>query len=165
MVARRVSDQGGKPAGVGDVLTLRELNRATLARQLLLERSTMSVPEAVEHLCGLQAQTTTSWYAGLWTRLADFSPGTVVELMKDRKLVRVVLMRSTIHLVTDRDCLFLRPLVQVAGERSFAGNWGRNLPGVDRLARKLVAEIEREGHGLLEFLAPGAERREIITSE
>jgi hypothetical protein len=143
-VARWVSDQGGRPAGVGDVLTLRELNRATLARQLLLERSAMSVPEAVEHLCGLQAQTTTSWYAGLWTRLADFSPSTVVELMKDRKLVRVVLMRSTIHLVTDRDCMFLRPLVQIAGERSFAGNWGRNLPGVD------LAEVVAAGREILE---------------
>src|SRR5215217_22528 len=139
-----MSDGGGRPADVGDFLTLRQLNRATLARQLLLERSAMSVPAVVEHLCGLQAQTTTTWYAGLWTRLTDFSPGTVVDLMKARELVRVVLMRSTIHLVTGRDCLFMRPLVQVASERSFAGNWGKNLPGVD------LAEVVAVGREILE---------------
>src|SRR6266545_3295263 len=60
----------------------------------------MSVYEAVEHLCGLQAQTTTSWYVGLWNRLDGFRPESVVDLIQARKLVRVVLMRSTIHLVT-----------------------------------------------------------------
>jgi len=104
----------------------------------------MSVPEAVEHLCGLQAQTTTSWYAGLWTRLRDFTPDQVVDLMLSRKLVRIALMRSTIHLVTDRDCRFMRPLVQSVSERSFAGNWGKNLPGVD------LDEVVAAGRQMLE---------------
>lgn len=126
------------------VLTQRAVNRATLARQFLLERSKLSVREVVEHLCGLQAQTTTSWYAGLWTRVQDFTPQQVVDLMLDRKLVRVVLMRSTIHLVSDADCLFLRPLVQPVSERMFAGNWGRKLPGAD------LAEIVAHGREILE---------------
>lgn len=91
----------------------------------------MGVPAAVEHLGGLQAQTTTSWYAGLWTRLANFTPQPVVEGMQNRSLVRIAVMRSTIHLVTDRDARFLRPLTQPVSERMYAGNWGKNLPGVD----------------------------------
>src|SRR6266536_3576067 len=91
----------------------------------------MSVYEAVEHLCGLQAQTTTSWYVDLWARLEGFAPESVVDLMRARKLVRVVLMRSTIHLVTDRDCLAMRRPVQVVSVRSMKSNWGRNLLGVD----------------------------------
>jgi hypothetical protein len=125
-------------------LTRRAINRATLARQLLLERSAMGVPEAVEHLCGLQAQTTTSWYAGLWARVQDFTPQQVVDLMLDRTLVRVALMRSTIHLVTGRDCLFLRPLLQPLSERLYTGNWGRKLPGVD------LAEVVAAGREILE---------------
>jgi hypothetical protein len=144
---------------VSDVLTLRELNRATLDRQLLLRRSTMPVADAVEHLAGLQAQTTTSWYAGLWARLEGFHAQEVVELMKARSLVRIALMRSTIHLVTADDCLFLRPLVQVVSERSFAGNWGKNLAGVD------LTEIVVAGRKILEdtpltFAALGAKLQE-----
>ncbi|NUR49627.1 MAG: winged helix DNA-binding domain-containing protein [Hamadaea sp.] len=126
------------------VLSLRDLNRATLDRQLLLRRSRRPVVEAVEHLCGLQAQTTHSWYAGLWGRLAEFDPQQVVTLMEDRVLVRIAAMRSTIHLVTADDALTMRPLVQTVGERSFASNWGKQLPGVD------LAEVVAAGVSLLE---------------
>ena len=126
------------------MLSLRELNRATLDRQLLLRRTAMPVLAAVEHLCGLQAQTTHTWYAGLWGRLEKFDPQQVVELMETRQLVRIALMRSTIHLVSAADCVTMRPLVQVAGERSFATNWGKNLPGVD------LGEVVAAGVGLLE---------------
>jgi hypothetical protein len=133
---------------VAEVLTQRALNRATLARQLLLERSPMSAAAAVEHLGGLQAQTATSWYAGLWTRLKDFDPQHVVDLMLDHKLVRVGLMRSTIHLVTDRDCLFMRPLVQPVNERMYAANWAKRLPGVD------IAEVVGAGREVLQSEGP-----------
>jgi hypothetical protein len=62
----------------------------------------------------------------------------------DRKLVRIALMRSTIHLVSDADCLFLRPLMQPVSERMFAGNWGKKLPGAD------LAEIVARGRAILE---------------
>lgn len=55
-------------------LSLRQLNRATLARQHLLERARLTVPELLERLVGLQAQTPHTWYVGLWSRLAGFSP-------------------------------------------------------------------------------------------
>ncbi|WP_027346042.1 winged helix DNA-binding domain-containing protein [Hamadaea tsunoensis] len=129
---------------MGEKLSLRELNRATLARQMLLDRVAMAPDRLIDHLVGLQAQTTTTWYAGLWARITDFDPQTVVSMMRDRRLVRVSLMRSTIHLVSDRDCLELRPLLNVVGERSFATNWGKNLRGAD------LAAIVAAGRELLD---------------
>ena len=119
------------PGGPVPVLSRRALNRATLERQLLLRRWPLAVPEAIERLVGLQAQTPHSWYVGLWTRLDGFRPESVADLLNARQLVRIALMRSTIHLVTARDCLTLRPLVQRVIERSMHGNFGKRLAGLD----------------------------------
>jgi hypothetical protein len=116
------------------VLTRRALNRASLARQLLLERSTMSVSEVLEHLVGMQAQTPHTAYVGLWTRLQGFQPDRLSELLVDRRVVRIALMRSTIFLVTARDAWALRPLVQVVHDRMHQGQFGRRLQGVDTAA-------------------------------
>ncbi|MDQ1607094.1 MAG: hypothetical protein QOJ18_1461, partial [Microbacteriaceae bacterium] len=70
------------------LLSLRAINRATIARQLLLERSTLSPIAAVEHLVGLQSQTPQTWYTGLWTRLADFDPVAFGALLETRQVVR-----------------------------------------------------------------------------
>ncbi len=115
----------------GGVLGRRALNRATLERQLLLRRSALPVLEAIEWLVGLQAQTPHSWYVGLWTRLEGFDPQRVSDLLTERRVVRIALMRSTIHLVTARDCLALRPLLQPVLQRSMSGNFGRHLKGLD----------------------------------
>jgi hypothetical protein len=112
-------------------LTLRALNRATLARQLLLERSGMSIPAALEHLVGLQAQTPHTAYTGLWTRLEGFRPEELSELLVARQVVRMALMRGTIHMVTARDAWRLRPLVQPVLDRTQKGQFGRRLTGVD----------------------------------
>ena len=66
------------------VLTLRELNRATLARQMLLERKNMSALRAVGRLAGLQAQVASPPYVGLWTRLRDFRRETTRLMEEDR---------------------------------------------------------------------------------
>ena len=79
------------------ILTLRQLNRATLARQLLLERSEMSVPAAIERLVGLQAQQAQPPYVGLWTRLRDFKRDDLARLIEDRTVVKATLMRATLH--------------------------------------------------------------------
>lgn len=111
----------------------RALNRATLARQLLMQRTDRTVAEAVEHLVGLQAQTPHSWYVGLWTRVADFHPEQAAEMLIDRRLVRIALMRSTIHLVTAPDTQALRSLVQPVLDRDLYANGthGRPIRGVD----------------------------------
>jgi hypothetical protein len=101
-------------------LSARALGRATLARQLLLERAELTVTDALEHLVGLQAQAPHAPYVGLWTRLDGFQPHHLSELITDRSAVRAPLMRATLHLVTTRDCVKLRPVVQPVLERGFA---------------------------------------------
>jgi hypothetical protein len=95
----------------GDRLSTRQLNRATLARQLLLDRSEMPVLDAVQHLVGLQAQEPPDPYTALWSRLAAFNPDDLGKLFYDRGVVRIVAMRCTVHLLTADDCVDLRPLM------------------------------------------------------
>jgi hypothetical protein len=95
-----------------DVLDDRSLNRATLARQLLLERADLDPLAAVEHLVGLQAQEPPDPFVALWSRLAGFDPEVVNRLLEARALVRIVVMRGTVHLVSADDALVLRPLCQ-----------------------------------------------------
>ena len=94
------------------MLSHRVLNRTLLARQHLLARTTEPPLEMTEHLLGLQAQEPLPPYLSLWSRLRDFDPLTVSGALAGRTAVRVLLMRGTIHLVTPRDALLLRPLVQ-----------------------------------------------------
>jgi hypothetical protein len=116
------------------VLGVRELNRALLARQLLLDRAPRGVIETVEHLVGMQAQAPFPPYYGLWSRIDAFRPGDLATLLNDRRVVRIALMRGTIHLVSARDCLPLRQLVQPVLDRAFRSNHGKRLPGVDLAA-------------------------------
>jgi hypothetical protein len=127
-------------------MKLRELNRATLARQLLLEKESRRAVEVIEHLVGMQAQAPNAAYVGLWSRVAGFEAAELAGLMTERVVVRTSLMRATIHLVTAGDCQGLRPVMQRVLERSWAGSpFVRNLEGMDygelrALAHKLLAE-------------------------
>ena len=85
------------------VLTLRELNRATLARQFLLERRKLSAPAAIERLAGMQAQWPQAPYVGLWTRVPAFRRETLERPIRSGKVVKATVMRGTLHLVTERD--------------------------------------------------------------
>ncbi|WP_405791134.1 winged helix DNA-binding domain-containing protein [Streptomyces sp. NBC_00029] len=127
------------------VLGTRALNRATLARQLLLSRAEMSAQDAVEHLLGLQAQNVKPPYFQLHARLAGFRPDELAGLMESRAVVRMVTMRSTIHTHTAHDALTLRPLVQPARDRE-VNYFRKGLAGVDldRLAERARAFVENE---------------------
>jgi DNA glycosylase AlkZ-like len=92
-------------------LSQRQLNRATLARQLLMERADLDVVTATEQIGGLQAQEPASPYLGLWTRLAGFRPGELDRAIADRRVVKGTLMRSTLHIVSAADYLQLWPAV------------------------------------------------------
>ncbi|MEU5576785.1 winged helix DNA-binding domain-containing protein [Streptomyces huasconensis] len=127
--------------GSAPVLGRRALNRATLDRQLLLRRSReLSVKDAVSHLVGLQAQNVKPPYYALAARLDDFDPRELSALLESRELVRMVTMRSTIHLHTAADARTLRPFVQDALEREL-GVFRAGLTGVDL---RELAEVARE---------------------
>lgn len=81
-----------------DVLRRRELNRATLAPQHLLERAPAGALDMIEHLAGMQSQAPLAPYVGLWTRLRDFAPDSLSTLTEQREVVRIHLMRTTVHL-------------------------------------------------------------------
>ena len=93
-----------------EVLSQRRLNRATLARQLLLAPSDLSVVEAVERVGGLQAQEPASPFIGLWARLASFSVADLDAAIQARDVVKGSLMRATLHLVTAADYRALWPV-------------------------------------------------------
>ena len=85
------------------VLTLRELNRALLARQLLLERRKLPVQQAVERICAIQAQWPQSPYLALWTRLIGFRKEHLTRALERRKIVKSTLFRITLHMTSARD--------------------------------------------------------------
>ncbi len=142
------------------------LNRALLARQHLLRRAALpagdrrpgQVLAMVEQLAGLQAQAPFPPYFGLWSRLDGFRPGDLAELILDRRAVRLALMRGTIHLVSARDCLTMRPLLQPVLDRGFQAGFAKQLGGIDQAqlaaaGRALVEETPRTFSDLGALLA------------
>jgi hypothetical protein len=148
-------------ASAEEILGLGALNRALLARQHLLARTRTGVPAMVEQLVGMQAQVPTSPYAGLWSRIEGFRADDLAALLVDRSVVRMSLMRSTLHLVTAAAALALRPVVQPVLDRAWGGSdFARAVDGVD------LAELRTVGRELLagspmstsELATPLAER-------
>ncbi|MFJ8193317.1 winged helix DNA-binding domain-containing protein [Streptomyces sp. NPDC096094] len=113
------------------VLDARALNRATLARQLLLDRAGVPVLDAVAHLGGMQAQEPQEPFVGLWSRLRGFEPSALSGLLTGRRVVRTHLMRRTVHLVTADDVLAWRARHDAMLRGRVLGTYRRQLEGVD----------------------------------
>jgi hypothetical protein len=138
-------------------LSEQELNRALLARQLLLERADVSIPRALERVGGIQAQYAPSMYIGLWSRLAGFERQALTRALERRRVVQGTLMRVTIHLVSARDY----PLL-AEGLREQRREWwvkahrgradARKVAGAARRARSLLADGPRPRAELVEAL-------------
>ena len=114
----------------------------------------MPVKDMVEHLVGLQAQEVLPPYVGLWSRVAGFDPNELGRLLEEREVVRLWLMRGTIHLASVRDALAFKPLTQVVAERQHrGGHYSRRMGGADiealkETARELLAEEPLGGREL-----------------
>ena len=133
------------------MLTQAELNRALLARQLLLERRRLSLPRAVEQIGCLQNQYAPSGYVGLWTRIAGFERDALTRALERRALVQATLMRNTIHVVSRADYWPL--VIAVRAERMA---WSRSVQRTDGRAVRRAAERLRR------FLAHGPRRQKEI---
>jgi len=146
--------------GAERVLTQRELNRAVLARQLLLERRRLSLPKALERVGGIQAQYAPSMYVGLWSRLERFERDTLTRALERRTVVQATLMRVTIHLVSAGDYWpFAAGVRDARRER-----WLKARPEQSERELKAAAERARKrlGDGVLgraELMADGLDAR------
>ena len=103
-----------------------QLNRALLARQLLLERARTPLPRALERIAGIQAQYAPSMYIGLWSRLEGFERDALTAALERRSVVQATLMRSTIHLVSKADYWPLALATRAARRES----WQRAAPAI-----------------------------------
>ena len=136
------------------VLTLRELNRATLARQLLLQRKRLSPTAVIERLVGLQAQWPSAPYVGIWTRTTSFRRDALERELASASVVKATVMRSTLHLVTRRDYALLRAALSETNFPSESATAKLLAPSVRALAAAgpvttadALEHLERE-HGL-----------------
>jgi hypothetical protein len=126
-------------------LTSRELNRALLARQLLLAREELAISRALERVGGLQAQYAPSMYIGLWSRVAGFERHALTEALEKRRVVQGTLQRATIHLVSKRDYWPFEVAVRDARREAWRKPAGRadslkKLPGAARKLRPRLAD-------------------------
>jgi hypothetical protein len=136
------------------VLTLRELNRATLARQLLLERKRLSATAVIERLVGMQAQWPPAPYVGIWTRTTGFRRETLERQLASAAVVKATVMRQTLHLVTRRDYALLRAALsetnfpwQSAGAKRLAPSVRTFAAAGPVTTAEALAHLEQE-HGL-----------------
>jgi Winged helix DNA-binding domain len=118
-------------ARTSETLTRRQLNRALLARQMLLRRERMTSVAAIERIAGMQAQVPRPPFMGLWTRVENFKADQLLKALNDRKVVRATAMRGTIHLLSTKDFVAFRPVLAEMLTRGATSIVGKRLPDAD----------------------------------
>jgi hypothetical protein len=130
------------------VLTQRDLNRALLARQLLLERVRKPLPRAVEQMGGIQAQYAPSAYIGLWSRVEGFERDALTRALQRKAVVQATVLRGTIHVVSRRDFWPWRTAVHETDDawlrRVRPDLSGRARAAADRKLRAALADDPRK---------------------
>lgn len=138
-------------------ITARELNRATLSRQMLLQRESLAVPDAVRRAVALQAQQPASPYLALWNRLTDFDPADLDAAFSDRTVVKATLMRITLHAVAADDHLAMHRAMQPTlrgaglGDRRYTSS-GLTVADADAMVPDLL-ELTRQPRSVAEIEA------------
>jgi hypothetical protein len=128
------------------VLSPRRLNRAVLARQLLLERADLPVTAAIERLAGLQTQYAPAGYIGLWSRLRDFERPMLTRALEERRAIQGTLLRVTIHTVSADDYWPMTEAVRAARREWWTRTLGRQTtPAQIRAATDLLRSALAEG--------------------
>jgi hypothetical protein len=125
-----------KPMAEDRVLTLRELNRALLARQLLLERRKLNVQQAVERICAVQAQWPQSPYIGLWTRLIGFRKELLTRALEQKRVVKSQLFRITLHITSARDYPYFAAAWMPSARETTPGMTQQKLDELSRLVQE-----------------------------
>lgn len=146
------------------VLTIRELNRATLARQLLLRRGRLSVPRAIERLAGLQAQWPPSPYVALWSRLAGFERGRLSRALLRRQVVKATAMRITLHLLSADDYVLFAGALRAPWAAQLSRRMERmgvdvDIPALAEQALALMADGPRSRSEVLEVFGSSGQEQ------
>lgn len=149
------------------ILSLRDLNRALLARQMLLAREKVSIAQAISRLIGLQAQQPQPAFVGLWTRVAGFKRHALLRLFESRDVVRATLMRCTLHVILTDDFISLRSTLQpalTAAMRSILRDRAKafDISAITEAARSLFMESPRtftEVRSAISHQFPGLDER------
>jgi uncharacterized protein YcaQ len=144
-------------------VTLRELNRWTLARQLLLERAELDPVAAIERLAGLQAQWPRSPYIALWSRLRDFRAEDLESALIEGRVVKSNLMRVTLHLVSAADFHLYRAAIEIEAQSGWSGSAAAAGESLEEIRAALIARAaagplpRAEALAVMEALAPALE--------
>ena len=152
-------------------ISLRQWNRTLLQRQHLLERVDEDVLDVLDRCVGLQSQDPRVAFFGLWSRITDFDPADLDDLMTGREVVRMALLRSTVFLMDSEDARWVRPLAQASMDGEMRNNHVKHLAGADPVevaaqGRELLSGTELSVKALKEALSqrwPDAEAGSLVT--
>lgn len=152
-------------------ITMRQWNRTLLQRQHLLERVDEDILEVLDRCVGLQSQDPRAAFYGLWSRIADFDPLDLDDLMTDRDVIRMALLRSTVFLMDAEDARWVRPLAQASMDTELRTNHARRVAGADLAdvadhGRQVLSGTQLSVKALKDALAqrwPDAEAASLVT--